>query len=353
MIERDAHLSRRRSTAAAALAAFACALGACTVKSVPGTVSNLPLPSGSSIGAASLGQDGRLWFAYLGSDGDPGIGSFGIKGDASTVELAPMAYGYSIDDIAVTAKGVVWLALACDPEDAPCGNAGYARFPVASRTSLKIHRIGRGTGVPDGVWLDADGSAWISDRRLSAVDHIGLDGKQTHFELPDPHFDPNGLVGTAAAIYVVGAEPGKLCVLRRNGATSWIAMPDPKSRLSNLAAAPDGTVWVAEMDANKIVSVGPRGDVRAYAAPTAGSQPDAVAVDPEGTVWFTEFDADRIGTIAADGTVRDALLPYTLSSPIFVFAGPSQTLYVVGFQSHWFGLYRTFVAARIPAAAAF
>jgi len=350
-INRTAAVFQALVTIACALAA--CAAASCTVKSVPGTVTSLPLPSGAVIEAASLGQDGRLWFTYMGEDGDPGIGSIGIAGDGSTIELAPMAYGFAIDDIAVTPAGTAWLALACHPEDSPCGNSGYARFPVARRTILKIRRIGRGGGIPDGVWLDADGSAWISDRRGSAVTHVGLDGRQTTYQLPDPRFNPNGLVGTKRAIYVVGDEPGKICVLLRSGATHWIAMPDPKSRLSNLAAAPDGGVWVAEYDANKIVSIGVDDAVRTHVVPTANSQPDAIAVDAGGVVWFTELDTDRIGQIAADGTIRDALLPYTLSSPIFVFAGPSQTLYVMGLQSHWLGLYRTFVVARIPAASAF
>ena len=330
----------------------ACSVAACTVKSVPGIVTNLPLPSGAVIEASSLGQDGRLWFTYMGDDGDPGIGSIGVQGDGSTIELAPMAYGFSIDDIAVTPKGMAWLALACHPEDTPCGNSGYARFPVATRTALKIRRIGRGGGVPDGVWLDSDGSAWISDRRGSAVTHVALDGRQTTYPLPDPHFSPMGLVGTKQAIYVVGDEQGKICMLDRSGATRWIAMPDAKSALSNLAAAPDGSVWVAEYDANKIVSISPQGAVRAYTVPTADSKPDAIAVDSDGVVWFTEIDTDRIGRISPDGTIRDALLPYTLSSPIFVFAGPSNTLYVIGLQSHWLGLYRTFVVARVQAATA-
>lgn len=344
---------RLRALALAVTAIVASAFAACTVKSVPGTVSDLPVPSGASIEAASLGQDGRLWFTYLGSDGDPGIGSFGIRGDSSTVELAPMAYGFTIDDIGVTPQGVAWLALACNPESSPCDGAGYARFAVSSRTSMKIHRIGRGDAVPDGIWLDSDGSAWISDRRGSAVDHIALDGRQTHYAIPDPHFSPNGLVGTSKAIFVVGKEAGKVCVLQRNGVTRWISMPDPTSSLSNLAAAPDGTVWVAEFDADKIVSIGPDGSVRTYAVPTADAKPDAIAVDESGTVWFTEYDADKLGTIAPDGSVRDALLPYTLSSPIFVFGGPSKTLYVVGLQSHWFGLVTTFVVARVPSASAF
>lgn len=331
----------------------ACSSAACTVKSAPGTVTNLPLPSGAVIVASSLGQDGRLWFSYMGNDGDPGIGSIGVQGDGSTMELAPMAYGFSIDDIAVTPTGMAWLALACHPENSACGNSGYARFPLAKRTSLKIRRIGRGGGVPDGVWLDSDSSAWISDKRGSAVTHVELDGRQTTYPLPDPHFSPIGLVGTKQAIYVVGDEPGKICMLARSGTTRWIAMPDAKSALSNLAAAPDGTVWVAEYNANKIVSISPKGVVQTYAVPTANSQPDAIAVDPDGVVWFTEIDTDRIGRISADGTIRDALLPYTLSSPIFVFAGPSQTLYVIGLQNHLLGLYRTFVVARIPAATAF
>lgn len=350
-INRSAAVFRTLITIASALAA--CAVVSCTVKSVPGTVADVPLPSGAVIRAASLGQDGRLWFTYMGEGGDPGIGSIGPAGDGSTIELAPMAYGYMIDDIAVTPGGIAWLALACNPEDSPCGNSGYARFPVAKRTILKIHRLGRGGGIPNGVWLDYDGSAWMLDKRGSAVTHVRIDGRQMMYPLPDPRFDPFAIVGTKRAIYVDGDEKGKICVLSRTGATHWIAMPDPSSTLSNLAAAPDGSVWVAEYDANKIVSIGADDAVHVYAVPTANSLPDAVAVDSSGVVWFTEQDTDRIGQVTADHKIRDALLPYTLSNPYFIFAAPSQTLYVIGLQSHWFGLYRTFVVARIPAASAF
>ncbi|HET9341847.1 MAG TPA: hypothetical protein VFO25_02880 [Candidatus Eremiobacteraceae bacterium] len=350
-IKRGAAALRALITIASALAA--CVAASCTVKSVPGIVTAMPLPSGAIIRASSLGQDGRLWFTYMGDGGDPGIGSIRTAGDGSTIELAPMAYGYAVDDIAVTPSGMAWLALACNPESSPCGNSGYTRFPVAKPTTLKIHRLGRGRGIPDGVWLDYDGSAWISDKRGNDVTHVRLDGRQTMYPLPDPHFSPYGLVGTKRAIYVVGDEKGKICVLSRTGATHWVAMPDPTSALSNLAAGPDGSVWVAEYDANKIVSVGADDSVRTYVVPTANSQPDAIAVDSSGVVWFTELDTDRIGQVTADHAIRDALLPYTLSSPIFVFPGPSQTLYVIGLQSHWFGLYRTFVVARIPAASAF
>ena len=333
-------------------AALGCALISCTVKPAPGSVTSLPLTVGSSVTSASLGLDGRLWFGYLGADAGPGLGSVGLHGVPNTIELAPMAYGYAVDDVAITPTGTAWLALACYPSGSKC-SAGYARFPVVLRTSLKVRRIGNGRGEPDGVSLDRDGSAWISDHKADAVVHIGLDGKQTVWAVPDPRFAPIGVLATARALYLVGDEPGKICRFDRHGKVAWIPLPDPKSRLSNLAAAPDGTIWVAEYDADRIVSIAPDDSVRSYAVPTADAHPDAIAVDERGAVWFTEIDTDKLGTIGQDGVVRETLLPYTLSGPLFVFAGPSQTLYVLGMQSHWFGLYRTFVVATVAEATAF
>jgi streptogramin lyase len=336
---------------------FACVLVAaalygCAVKTVPGTLTDLSIPMGYGVTSSSLGEDGRLWYGFLTAENGPGIGSIGMDGAQTMADLSSSAYGYSINDIAVRRSGEVLLALACFPASVRCSAAGYARYTAGVKTPLARFRTGRGDGVPDGIALDGSGF-WISDQRANAITHLTADGRQTTFHIPDAAFRPFGLVAAKAGIYVTGEERGKIFVLERGRRVRWIRMPDATSRLTNLAVGPDGSVWVAEYDADKIVSVSPTGTIHAYAVPTADANPDAVAVDEHGIAWFTEVATDRLGRVATDGSVRDALLPYGLSSPIFLFAGPSGTLYVMGSQSRWLGLYRTFVVARIPEATAF
>ena len=335
------------------LSAGAAALGVlgsgCAVKTVPGDVADLGLPIGASLTASSLGEDGRLWFAFMGTEAGPGVGSIGVLGSPTTIGLSPVAYGQSVNDIAVTADRHVWTALACYPTNVRCGEGGYASFPADDLSHFRARRIGNGNTFPDGVSLDRDGSLWISDAQANDVVHVLRNGTQRVFAIPDKKFAPFGLLAMKDGVYVVGQEPGKICAFDRRGTLRWIALPDKTSHATNLAAGEDGRVWLAELDANKVLSVGPDDRLRVYPIPTADSKPAAVAVDAQGVIWFTESDTDKIGWIGADGDVRDAYLPYGLSTPVFVFAGPSDTLYVVGAQDHWLGMYRTFVVARIPA----
>ena len=341
-----------RWPAIAAIALSAVMLGACgAIKTLPGSFGDLDIPNGAGITSATLGGDGRMWFGYVNADGGPGIGSIGPAGDQRTVDLSSSAYGYSVNDIAVGADGSAWVALACYPPKVRCTRAGFARYSPDGHTLAERRVVGKGDGMPTGIEV-AQNAVWISDQRDGVVTRIDAQGRQTTLHVPDKSFRPYGLLVTGDKIYVTGQEHGKLCVFDRAGHPRFVTLPDKSATLTDLALAPDGSVWVAEYEADKIVSIAPDGALRAYAVPTAGAKPDAVAVDAHGVVWFTELETNRIGRIGPDGSVKDALLPLGLTSPVFVFAAPGDMLYVIGVQTRWLGLYHAFVTGRIPEPAA-
>lgn len=323
------------------------ALAGCFHRIVPGTVTNLNLPVGSGILAASLGHDGRLWYAFGGPALEPRLGSVGIYGDPVTYTLPTVSHNYSFTDVAVARDGTIWTVFECI-----CGQPGYALFSGREHSLKKLVDLGLNSS-PEGVSLAADGSAWIAERNPSAVVHVVHGGRLSTIQLGDPTFAPIGLIAMSKGVVVAGESPGKLALVEGNDKVRWLALPNRASHASFVAVGPDDRIWVAEIEANKILSIDSRGVMHEYVIPTRDSKPSAVAVASHGTVWFIENDADRLGQITPDGTVREAMLPNGVSSPVFLYAGPEDMLYVLGSTTHWFGAYRTFVVARIPAATAF
>ncbi len=74
------------------------------------------------------------------------------------------------------------------------------------------------------------------------------------------------------------------------------------------AAAPDGSVWVADLTASAIERISPAGQVTVYPLARAAA-PTSIAVASDGSVWFTEEAADAIGEITPDGRLVERGIP--------------------------------------------
>jgi streptogramin lyase len=96
---------------------------------------------------------------------------------------------------------------------------------------------------------------------------------------------------------------------------------------SSVAAGPDGALWFAEQDANKIGRIGPFGTLSEYALPHPNSQPEGIVCGPDGTLWFAEKRGNRIGRISPSGTITEYPLLHPDSQPEGILAGPDGTLW--------------------------
>ncbi len=76
-----------------------------------------------------------------------------------------------------------------------------------------------------------------------------------------------------------------------------LPIPTAYSAPVGIAAGPDGRLWFAEQNADKIGRMTTAGVVTEFATPTAGSLPQFIAAGPDGNLWFTEFGLNRIGRI--------------------------------------------------------
>jgi streptogramin lyase len=135
--------------------------------------------------------------------------------------------------------------------------------------------------------------------------------------------------------YFDGPEPGKILAADRRGHIRTYILPARASHTSSAIPGLDGTIWVAEYDADKIVAIDPKGSMTEYLVPTPNAGPATVTVDRRGVVWFIEFDGQKI-------------LPLEVGTPAFLVAAPNDMLVVFGYTKGILRTSLTWAVARIP-----
>ena len=87
-----------------------------------------------------------------------------------------------------------------------------------------------------------------------------------------------------------------------------------QDRSEGIAYGPDGNIWVAQRDGNRIDRVTPDGVVTPFPLPNGGN-PARIVAGPDGALWFTETTGNRIGRITVEGEVTELRVPTNHSYP--------------------------------------
>ena len=220
--------------------------------SLRATVVQLPLHS-HPVGLAADAR-GHIWFA------GSGVGLAGrlTPGVARAAEFPPpsllraAATVPSVSAIAVEpGGGSVWFTVG--------PHSTVASVPIVAESlrrgsPVKEVTLGPGRGRPDGIAVDREGAAWVTELAGDALVRVAGDGTVRRLPLP------------------------------------------PGSRPRGVAVAPDGQVWVALFGRNELLQVKSRtGATRSWPMPSgARSHPWALAIDGWGGVWTSEFTADTV-----------------------------------------------------------
>ncbi len=95
------------------------------------------------------------------------------------------------------------------------------------------------------------------------------------------------------------------------------------------ATGPDGNVWFAEYNANKIARVSPSGSVVGFSAGLSSNAGVAgITVGADGNIWFTETLANKIGRITPAGVITQFSTGISAgSAPRGITAGPDGNLW--------------------------
>ncbi len=129
------------------------------------------------------------------------------------------------------------------------------------------------------------------------------------------------------------------------GTITEYTIPTTNSIALNIMAGPDGALWFAEMNGNKIGRITTDGTVTEYPVPTGNSVPGSIVTGPDGALWFTETNGNKIGRITTDGTVTEYPVPTGSSRPNGIAAGPDGTLWFTEYDGNNIGRISTTGAA--------
>lgn len=128
-------------------------------------------------------------------------------------------------------------------------------------SSLVVHAVP--DGGPYGVAVTEDGAVWTTLVHGSAVLRTDAAGGSTTFSLGE------------------GSRP------------------------SQAAAAGSDSVWVTDTAGDRLVLLGPGGELRSVAVPSVGSEPYGVVALDDGSAWFTGMANDTLGRIGILGGVAE------------------------------------------------
>ena len=111
--------------------------------------------------------------------------------------------------------------------------------------------------------------------------------------------------------------------------TEFSAGISPGAVLTGITAGPDGNLWFAEYNGNRIGRITPLGVVTEFTAGiTAGAEPRGITAGPDGNLWFAEGGANRIGRITPLGLVTEFSAGISAGArPFSITAGPDGNLW--------------------------
>jgi virginiamycin B lyase len=186
--------------------------------------------------------------------------------------------------IAAAADGTVWFTIGL----------AEAVGRIRDRRLERLPKPGKNVD-PIGLGVAPDGTAWYTDAAVGAVARMTPTGETASFRLDTPivHLGRLAVAPDGAAWF---AEPTGYSITRlKDGAFTRHVYASVRGGPYGVAVAADGSVWATLQDANQLLSIGPDGEMRAFGLLRPGAMPTDVATAPDGSVWFIEFRSNRIG----------------------------------------------------------
>jgi virginiamycin B lyase len=290
-----------RAHAALLAVAFALGTGGASSRGVSPHVTEFGGTFGSDLGGIALGRDGTVWVnehdrvAHIGHDGR--VHEYRLPIDV--YQGRPRAAG----TIGLGPGGDMWFdAACCAGRIAPDGRIRL--YDVPPRPSWRY--VSAFTVSPNGVWftygtqlpgifhIDARGVRSTSDADLDRISGLAV--------------APDGALWIAAI-----TSPTIVSIYRRARGAERRSITDLTTRMGSvLGVTPSGSLLTARFEweprSAHIERIDPNGHVTTlteFEPSGYSAQIGAAAVGRDGTIWLTEPSRNRLARIAPDGSLHD------------------------------------------------
>jgi streptogramin lyase len=123
-----------------------------------------------------------------------------------------------------------------------------------------------------------------------------------------------------------GRVPIHDAIVRVTLGGTFTVFPLPQQRvvLDGITAGPDGNLWFAEFDGNRVGRITPEGVITQFRVPPyatepsgdqPNSQPHTIVPGPDGNLWFPDLGWNRVGYLTPAGRMREFPLPPHAENP--------------------------------------
>src|SRR5262249_60403923 len=129
------------------------------------------------------------------------------------------------------------------------------------------------------------------------------------------------------ALLLVSATAGLWPQLASAQTVTEFLLPSDGRDPRGIAAGPDGALWFAQLQANKIGRMTTMGVYTEFAVPTVNSVPFAITAGPDGSLWFTESAANQIGRITTSGVITEFPISTPNAEPFPIVVEPDAALW--------------------------
>jgi len=253
----------------------------------------IPTPA-SQPGNLTVGPDGNLWFAEWHGNA---IGRITPGGVITEFAAPPNAAPY---DIVAGPDGNLWFTenRARDGIGRITPGGAITEYTVDEQCDGPTFNCTR----PKGITVGPDGALWFTMAAGAGVGRITTGGVVTTFPTRG-HNGTNYIVtGADGNLWLTYTEdqtdnadlPSMIGRMTPAGALTELRIPTPACQPAHLLRTADDAIWFGEVLGDKLGRIAPDGRITEVPLPIPDAQPYGIAPGPNGTLWIAAYQANRI-----------------------------------------------------------
>lgn len=285
-----------------------------------------PPPTISDVSPDDGPSSGGSWLTINGTNLD---GASITVGGAAANGITCSHTSCTISKTPAHAAGDVTVQVTTDGGTASTGFT-YTPESVTEHSAAGVNLATEGDIVP-GV----GGDMWFTVSKGERIGKVAPDGTVTTYPAADaptgggPISRPFGIVeGPDGLMWYAERNLDKIVAVDGNGVTQHdYQVPGVPGDLCFLTFGPDGRIWFSLLGSGAIGAMNPAdGSTTFYHLPNAAVGPYNLVSGPDGRIWFTEAYGG-IGAITTSGKVTEYALPDPNAQPWGISLGPDNRIW--------------------------